>query len=193
VLVVLLLLAGLFAGPILSIAAWVTKDEFEVSQKTPHEISVAELIKNGPGDNRHVTLTDFEPGGWVVETENNHWKEVYVAMFPAGGPDDKIEVVLASPSINSDPMLRQFLAQKKITGICSKTRRSGWGATLGPELVKANDGVPLASPWSVRELRNPPSEGLVDGLFNAAYITFGLVIAIALVVFAQDLFASMRG
>jgi hypothetical protein len=192
VLVVILILAGLFAGSILSIMGWVTKDEFEVSQLPPHEISIAELIKNGPGENRHVTLTDFEPGGWVVQTENNSWKEVTIAMFPAGGPDDNIEVVLSSRSINSDPMLRQFLAQKKITGICSKARRSNWGATLGPELVKANDGAPLASPWAVHELRNPPTEGFVNGVFNAAYISFGLVIAIALVVFGKDLIASFR-
>ena len=192
-LAVIFIVSALFIGPILTLMGAVMKDEFEVLQRLPQEITAADLIKNGPGDNRHVTITDFEPGGYVVESKNGTWTEVWIALFPSGGPEDKIELVISTKSVGNDGMLRQFAAQPKLTGICSKARRSSWGATLGPELVKANQNAPLASPWSVHQPREPVTEGFVNGVFTSAYITFGLVIAIALVVFGKDLIASISG
>lgn len=47
------ILLCLFLGPILAFMGEVTKDEYEVSQQPPHEMALADLIDNGPGENRH--------------------------------------------------------------------------------------------------------------------------------------------
>jgi hypothetical protein len=188
----------LFLGPILAFMGEVTKDEFEVLQQRPQEIALADLIKNGPGLNRHVTLTQFEAGGYVVEqTDGGTWKEVWIALYPAGlgsdADEEEIKVVFASKSINSKPMLRQVMQQRQVTGICSKSLRSSWGATLGPEMVKANDGAPLKSAWSIHAPRSPPSAQFVKYIFVSSYAAFGAALAIAGLVVAQGFFTSGRG
>lgn len=185
------ILICLFLGPILAFMGEVTKDEYEVSQQPPHEIALTDLIKNGPGDNRHVTITNFVAAGYVTEqTQRGTWKEVWIALFPAGVPEEEIKAVYSSKSIKSDAMLQQFVAQRKLTGMCTKTLRTGWGATLGPEMVKANGGAKLNAAWSIHELRNPPSAAFVKYVFVASYAAFTAALAIAGIVVAKEMLAS---
>lgn len=188
------ILMCLFLGPILAFMGEVTKEEYEVSQLPLHEMTLVDLIKNGPGDNRHVTITNFEASGYVTEqTQGGTWTEVWIALFPAGVPEDEIKVVYSSKAINGEGMLRQFVAQRKLTGMCSKTLRTGWGATLGPEMVKANGGAPLKAAWSIHELRNPPSAEFVKYVFISSYGAFGAALLIAGIVVVKEFFAGGRG
>ena len=193
VLVVLAILLLLFLGPIFAFMGVVSQEERDISLQQPHAISVADLIKNGPAGHRHLILTDFEPGGYVVEqTQGGTWKEVWVALFPAGGPHDEIKVVYSSKSISSEPALRQFFNQQRLIGGCTKTLRSSWGATLGPELVKSNQNAPLKAAWSVFEIRNPPTQEFINYVFITSYTAFGFVLLIAAIVFGKDLAAATR-
>jgi uncharacterized membrane protein len=101
------ILMCLFLGPILAFMGEVTKDEYEVSQQPPHEMALADLINNGPGENRHVTITNFAAAGYVTEqTQGGTWNEVWIALFPVGVPEEEIKAVYSSKSINSDAMRR---------------------------------------------------------------------------------------
>ena len=49
----------------------------------PHEIALSALIANGPGENRHVTVVNLRPGGYVIESENGEFRAAWIALFPA--------------------------------------------------------------------------------------------------------------
>jgi hypothetical protein len=159
-------------------------DRLQVSSLPPHELSINELIRNGPGGHRHVTLVDFIPAGYVFEAPSTggKWSQVWVALFPAGKKDE-IKVVLSSKSLKDEASLRQYVMQGRITGICSQTERTSWGTTLGPELVKSNQGATLTSAWNIEELRQPPSAGIVNTVLWGSYALLGLTMILALAVF----------
>ncbi len=184
------ILMCLFLGPMMAFMGAVFQDEYEVSQQPPQEISLADLIKTGPGENRHVTITNFSAAGYVVEeTKSGMWQEVWVALFPIGAPEDEIKVVFSTKGVSSAPALRLMMQQPKLTGMCTKTLRTSWGATLGPEMVKANNGAPLKAAWSIHELRNPPSAETVKYVYIGSYATFSVALLIAIVVVFKELVA----
>lgn len=186
------ILMCLFLGPMLAFMGEVTKEEYEVSQQPPHEVSVADLIKNGPGGNRHVTITEFSPGGYVVEeTQGGVWKEAWVALFPINAPQDEIKVIYSTKGASNEPALSLMMGQPKLTGMCTKTLRASWGATLGPEMVKSNNNAPLKAAWSIHELRNPPSAEFVKYVFFSSYAAFSGALLIAFVILARVALASV--
>ncbi len=178
--------AALMFGAILGLWGLQEQERQRVASVPPHEIALATLIQNGPGSNRHVTLTDFVPGGYAVETRSGYWSGVWVALFPAGvQPEEikEIKVILSSKTVGDETALRRLLEPGRVTGICSATPRSSWGTTLGPNLVQANHGWPLSAAWSIEELRNPPSAALVNGLLVGSASCFGAVLILAAVLF----------
>jgi hypothetical protein len=123
----------------------------EIIAVPPHELTVAELIKDGPGINRHVTITDFQTGGLAFEGQRGNWTQVWVAMHPTGPVPREIQAVLSSTTIRNQAMLVQQLQAGRVTGIVSAEPRTSWGATLGPNLVQANDGLPLTAAWEIED------------------------------------------
>jgi hypothetical protein len=58
-------------------------------QPDAHNISLQTLIAEGPGSNKHLTLTDFFFGKqYVFTTKLVQFNEVYVPMFPKGQAED---------------------------------------------------------------------------------------------------------
>jgi hypothetical protein len=163
------------------------KERHLVGSVPPHEIPLRSLIQDGPGTNRHVTVTRFRPGGYAVQTlSSGSWTEVWVALFPEGvRPEERkeIKVVLSSKAVRDEAALRRLLEQGHITGICSETPRSSWGTELGPRLVQANPGCQLTSAWSVEEMREPPSAARVTVLLTSSAGCFAAVIVLALLIF----------
>ncbi len=152
----------------------------------PHEIALHSLIQNGPGVNRHVAITDFRGGGYVMESKSGSWTNVWIALFPPGAqPDERkeIKVVLSSKSVRDEAALRQLLQRGRVTGICSEVPRSSWGTVLGPKLIEANQGCQLSSAWSIEELREPPSAARVTGLLTSSTGCFAAVIILVMIVF----------
>ena len=149
----------------------------------PQEIALAALIQNGPGANRHVTVTDFLPGGRAIEDESGSTTN-WVALFPSGvQPNQRkdIQVVLRAKGEEADVVRR--LKTGSVTGICSERPSVSWGAELGPILVKANPGCQLTSAWEIEELRERPSAALVTGLLTGSAACFAAVIVFALLLF----------
>jgi hypothetical protein len=140
-------------------------------------------------------LTDFRFGGYVVVTNSGSWSTVWIALFPTGKPgrfpgeqagkQTEIMAVLESSTIHNEADLRQLMQARRVVGLCSNAPRSSWGTELGPKLRKANPGSDLSSAWLIEELREPPSEAKVRGLFLASSVCYLVAIALALVVFAR--------
>ena len=148
--------------------AWLqSKEERELGSVPPHEISLAELIEKGPGANRHVIVTGFQPGGYAFEANSKSWTQVWIALFPPPPPRNKIQAVYYSKSIRNEAELRRVVSLGRLDGICSTELRTSWGLTLGPEIVKSNQGIPLEAAWSIEELREVPSESSVFALCAA--------------------------
>jgi hypothetical protein len=142
--------------------AWLQEKELrDLGSVPPHQIALAELIDKGPGANRHVIVTDFRPGGYAFEAKAGAWTQVWVALFPPPPPRNKIQAVFSSKSIANEAELRHVVSLGRLKGICSAEPRTSWGLTLGPEIVKSNQGVPLTAAWSIEELREVPSESAV--------------------------------
>jgi hypothetical protein len=168
-------------------AVWLrVQDQFEGGRLPPHEIDLRTLIEHGPGANRHVIVTGFDPGGHAVMSEGKLWKEVWVVLFPAGArPEERreIKVVASSKSVSGEPMLRQWFALGRITGICSAEPRTRWGTSLGSLLSQANGGSTLTAAWSIDEVRERPSAEEVTRTWAGAVGGFAAVLILAAIVF----------
>ncbi len=173
-----LLIAAVFLGAVLAYLFQQQKEYLDVASKPPQQIKIDDLIKNGPGANRHVIVTDFNAGGFTVETKDDHWQSVWVALFPLG-VQKEIEVVLGIKSVFNQNDLAALLAAGKVQGVCSAERISGWGATLGPNLIKANQDLPLKSAWKIDEMRRPPNASVVAAIWYSSVVTFAAALALA--------------
>jgi hypothetical protein len=178
------LLALLFGG-IFGFWGSQERERFQIGSLPAQRITLASLIKNGPGSNRHVIITDCRPGGYVVESEHDSWREITVAIFQNAVADNQISAVVALRGVQNEAQLGQRLTQP-ITGVCSAEPRTSWGVTLGPKLVEANRGRSLGPAWWIEEMREPPSEVKVDALltgslacFVAVWVLAGLTISMA--------------
>ena len=138
----LILLALLF-GTILGYMGLYARKQRLLGLVPPHEMTLESLIQNGPGANRHVTVTNFRPGGYAVETESGKWKDIWIALFPTGPQANggkEIRVVLSSNAVGDEAALKRLLQPGRVTGICSARPTSSWGGVVANELVKANQG-----------------------------------------------------
>jgi hypothetical protein len=189
----IVILLGLVMGPIFGCVADEQRDLLEVSQQPLHELTLAELIEKGPGASRHVTVTNFEPGGYYFESKDGTWTQVWVALFPQGEPQNEIKVVYSPKSVGNEATFRQLMAQPKITGACSETPRTSWRTQLGPDLSKANRGATLAAAWNIDDISNPPTTATVQFLYFAVYGSFAAVLLLALSIFGKALMTNLAG
>ena len=189
-LLALLIFFALVTGGVCG-AVWLrVQDQYEGGKLPPHELDLRTLIEQGPGANRHVTITGYEPGGYVKESETSAhgtlWKLVWVPLFPAGArPEQRrdIKVVVESRQIAGETALRQWLSVGRITGICSAQPRTNWGKQRGPLLSQANDGSTLTAAWSIDVVGQPPSAAEVTGTWAGAVGGFAVVLVLAALVF----------
>lgn len=168
-------------------AVWLkVQDQYEGGKLPPHEIDLRTLIERGPGANRHVTITGYQPGVYVKESKGNLWTQVWVPLFPAGArPEEfrEIKVVVESSRISGEAVLRQWLSRGRITGICSATPRTRWGTKLGPLLSQANGGSTLTAAWSIGEVGEWPRAAEVTETWAGAVGGFAAVLILAALVF----------
>jgi hypothetical protein len=185
ILISLALLATGF-GILLGLLGVQEKERHEVASIPPHEIDIHTLIHNGPGDNRHVIITDLQKGGYAYEGDSDYWEQVWIAIFPKGdqaAEHKEIKVVLHSMTIRNESALVRLLKNGCIDGMCSVDLRSSWGTELGPNLMKANLGCILSSAWDIEDLSEPPSEARISGLFFGSYGCFMAALIIAIIFF----------
>ena len=109
--------------------------------------------------------------------------EVWLALFPAdarpeGGGGAQIAAVLSTTHAPDAAALRALLAGGRVTGVCSKAPQSGWGATLGPEILKANPGCRLDAAWNLDVIGDPPRPEDLRLTFAGAAACFAVVVVI---------------
>lgn len=163
------------------------QERVEVGSRPPHEVTLAQLLQHGPGENRHVTVTDFEAGGFAHGDKQDSWSQVWVVLQPKGQPSREIQAVLACQSVQDEVDLKQRLQQGRVTGVCSQAPSSRWGMTLGPNLVAANNDLPLHSAWLISEMRHPPRADVVEVLRILALGTFVVATVMSLVIVGRGI------
>ncbi len=179
------IVAGLLLGMVMGWDGQRRQQVEEAMSVPPQQMTLAALIENGPGDNLHVTITDFVMGKHVTEPgdkgrSDKVWLPLLPVGVPVGGQAKEIEVLYSSDKIFDNADLKMLLGQQQVTGYCSAERRSSWGNVLGPDLVEANQKLPLESAWCIDDVRIPPaSKGVIIG----SIISFCVAILFAIIVF----------
>lgn len=177
---------SLMFGTLLGLCGMQQQERYDVGSLPLHTISLRSLIENGPGPNRHVRLTDVRPGGYAVQRENGKWQAVWVALFPSDVPrvrEQAIGVVLSSESVSDEAQLARLFEGGSVNGMCSATPKSAWGATLGPNLLKANPGCQLSSAWLIEELNHPPDRRAVARFLLGSAACFAAALVLSAMVF----------
>jgi hypothetical protein len=164
----------------------------KLSSLPPRQVNLQTLIEKGPQDNPHVVVTDFDFGGYVVESKNSTWTEVTIALFPKsnkgglpGNPaatGKEIKAVLSSHSIRDEAALRQFVRRDRIDAVCSDSPGMS-GGTIRKHLIESNPGSQLNAAWILSDLSDPPTAETVRNIFAGAYVCFGVAIALSIIVF----------
>ena len=183
-----LILVAFMAGTITGYGGLAEQKRLAIGSVPPQELSVRSLIENGPGANRHVTITGFRPGGYASETKSQSkvWSQVWIALFPADMlPEDRreIQVVLSSNSIPGAAPLGHLMQSGRVTGICSDSPRSTWGTVLGPETGEGEQGAAPVVGLEIEEMRQLPDTELVTTLLWCAVGSFVAMILCSLAVF----------
>lgn len=179
---ILAIAAGLLVGPICAFWGAQEEERHRIGSVPPHVITLADLVRNGHGGNRHVTVTNYIPHGYASEEKNGSWTNVTVALYPDDVPLQQqrtIPAVLRIKNIGKEANMIAKLRPGRVTGICSESRRKSWGSTLGPTLVNANEGRELAEAWDIDEMTTAPSATFVSTLYSIAYVGFGLAVLLS--------------
>jgi hypothetical protein len=144
----------------------------EKGQPTPQTIKVADLAANGPGDNPHVTLTDFEfrPNDVVVSRKRRlfytykEYEGVSFPLYPRGRRGKRPQkqaarVVVMAPWLRTDAEIEIFMRRKTITGMI--TDFGGSGTQEKPVWWSVEGRLPELA-WFVGADEKPSSETALD-------------------------------
>ena len=177
-----LLMLTLIFGGILGLIAGADSRTHAIGSVPPQRLTVAELIAKGPGENRHVTVTDFRIGGYAFEGKNGVWRQVWVPLFPRNDPGQEMRVLLTSNQIAGEAALRAIAQSGQVTGICSASPRTTFGTVLGPQLREANRNAELNSVWTIDELRSLPDAATTrtNTIGSTALLSLTVLMALAL-------------
>jgi hypothetical protein len=112
-------LVGIITGGLMEGYAWQLATLFSLGNATPGQVRLADLERDGPGNNIHVRVTDFVlPPNYVVDETNGKWNQVCVPMLPADQPGRRgIKVVARSFYIADEGQLQEFYRQTELTGV----------------------------------------------------------------------------
>ncbi len=121
----------------------------------PQTITLQALIADGPGENRHVRITQFAFGGGYVEVdESNNYPKYWIPVYPAseedaqnhledpGGPFHVLIVTEKKPQ-NGHRLDRHFAKAKPIEGVVTYEDGVRSWTTLGRQLLKMYPGTDL--------------------------------------------------
>lgn len=88
----------------------------------PQSITCRSLAEDGPGENAHITLTDFITGQQMVyeaETKNRNgpWNAVWLPAVGQGGQSKQINVILKLNDVAGPEELNNTVEQPELTGL----------------------------------------------------------------------------
>lgn len=182
-------LLPLIAGSILAVTGMHQQELLELASTPPQEITLAALIENGPGSNRHVTITHFTPGRPLVKPPRSLPPRALVPLFPQTDANAKpasvpgeMAVILRRDDIASEADAEHLLQPGRFTGLCSASR-TNWSGTASETLTSLNPGSSLSSAWEITNLVAPLPGEAIYVLFAGSQVCFVVVIVGSLVLF----------
>src|SRR5262249_20508329 len=102
---------------LLAVIAWQDSYMLSAGSPTPTRMAVSELGAQGPGDNIHVTVTEFGFGRqYAILKEKGRWTRVYIPLLPPDGSKG-IRVVVTTQRVLDQAQLARFVQQTTLTGI----------------------------------------------------------------------------
>jgi hypothetical protein len=155
----------------------------------PQVLRLEQLIANGPGDNVHVEITEFDFGaGYVVEEENGSWKEVWIPVYPAPGgvrnaadpPRSPFRVVAKLGKPNSTAELDQYCGQTtRLRGLIPSDSGLGASSDIGQKLTNMYPGTDVTRCIILEEGRTPWSPSAIKTmLFSGIGLLVGGGVAV---------------
>jgi hypothetical protein len=78
----------------------------------PQQIKLADLLKGGPGDNLHVTLTNFSFGAPIADPFADHWEGAWVPLYAGRRTDGAPPALFYSRRTKSRAELDEILKQE---------------------------------------------------------------------------------
>jgi hypothetical protein len=110
---------GLVFGVMLAAHAWQQWKLLSLGDPTPREVRLADLERDGPGDNIHVRVTDFVLApNYVVEKKRGTWNRVWIPLLPADQPGRReVKVIARVFDVADESQLQMFYHQTELTGL----------------------------------------------------------------------------
>lgn len=152
-------------------------------QTEPQVISCAKLGAEGPGDNGHVTVTDFRACTDLVVVQGGdgktYWNEAFVPLIPARDPDTKnFHVLLDSLTLDDGKKLAGLNSTSSVTGTINRIAQ---GPTEEAKALLANayPGVNLNTCYVVHHNVVAISKSRAVVLFVASAVLIAGAVLIA--------------
>lgn len=156
-----------------------------VAKETPQTIKCADLAAKGPGDNAHITLTDYDfTNQFVYQSKSGGatWQKVYVPAIPQSGnlvelmkshasPD--IKVIVKSAKVHSEADLNALAKAGTFQGMVVNEIDS-LGSDERKLLTESYPNIDFAKVWIVEHARHPSGSGKVF-----AFMGGGTTLAVA--------------
>jgi len=144
--------------------AWEDWRLSERGKSTPNQMRVRDLADQGPGENIHVKLVEFQFGkDYVVQRINGQWASVYLPIYPRGTLTDSKQrpptpkVVIKTGGLNSQKDVESFENCNMLTGVVTNSIDGG-NFDLSEFKKKYPDLKPSAV-WVVDVGRSFPTQG----------------------------------
>lgn len=159
---------------------------FALCKQPARVMTLGELIRSGPGGNRHLLLTEYVVGGCAYESSHGSWNCVKGVLLDKKEPLNRrpgIDVVFESRSIKSDEALNRVLSAERLDVICSAEPEACGTGLLDRELQsdvrKVLPEFTLSSAWVLDDLSDPPTaQYIANGMMSAsASLCLSIVLA----------------
>jgi hypothetical protein len=152
------------------------------SSSTPQRISLADLAKNGPGDNLHVIVTGATPAERIVVQKKDGSPEAYFVPLLLPGADKN---AASFPAIlivyeNSDAKLNAALGQAEYKGTVVNSV-TGLGSDTTNLLKQGYPGTDFSKVHLIQYGREPWSRGLIMTLMVVGALAVAAAVAMWLV------------
>ena len=137
---VVLASVGFVGSAIAFYYGWQMKTLAQVAKAEPQQLSAANLVKNGPGDNPYVQLVDFSFGKPVIDQTDDQWDRVWVPILPAEANKKKHYGVpiafFQTTRIHDQGRLDELLDSKTLSAFVATTslNKTYWGSSISSGL-----------------------------------------------------------
>jgi hypothetical protein len=168
-------LLGVLIGPVLAYFGYQRQQVLNKGKHQPKNLTVAELGANGPGDNIHVKLTDFEFGTKrAVRSKGGSWTAVCLAAFPPGrvGDPRALKVIVRTSRVRNEQELREFSRRPTIEGVVVNSIYE-WENDKA-YMKEAYPGVDTSCIWVVQESYTFPNDTEIRIMFAAGGVIAAL-------------------